>query len=96
LIGRVRLEAGREQEALSMIGERGAAMLQSMAGSKGGYWARTLDEGEVMEHSFWLFDSEANARSAERTFNTLRELAEAPAALIGVDVCEVVGQAPAR
>jgi hypothetical protein len=59
----------------------------------GGYWARTLDEGDIIQHSFWLFDSEENARAAEATFNTLRNMPEAPATFISVDVCEVLGQA---
>ena len=54
-----------------MIAERGVAMLQGMDGSAGGYWARTLSEGEIIQHSFWLFDAEENARTAEATFNRL-------------------------
>ena len=77
-----------------MVSERGVAMLQGMAGSEGGYWARTLVEGELIQHSFWLFDTERNARSAEETFNTLRDLQDAPAEFVSVDVCEVIGQAP--
>jgi hypothetical protein len=91
--GRVRLKAAREQEALAMIGERGVARLQAMAGSIDGYWARTLGEGEMIQHSFWLFDTERNARSDEATFNTLRDLPDAPAEFISVDVCEVIRHA---
>ena len=93
VIGRVEIKPGREDETLAMIGERGAAMLQGMPGSAGGYWARTLDAGDLIQHSFWLFDTEANARGAEATFTTLRDMPEAPAAFISVDVCEVIGQA---
>ena len=32
-------------------------MLQGMAGAAGGYWARSL-EGDMIQHSFWLFDTE--------------------------------------
>jgi hypothetical protein len=39
LIGRVKIKSGKEDETRSMIGERGVAMLQGMAGSAGGYWA---------------------------------------------------------
>ena len=56
LIGRVEIKPGKEEETRSMIGERGVAMLQGMAGSAGGYWARTL-EGDIIQHSFWLFDT---------------------------------------
>jgi len=59
----------------------------------GGYWARTLDAGDLIQHSFWLFDAEANARAGEATFNTLREMPDAPATFVSVDVCEIIGQA---
>ena len=93
VIGRVRIKPGREDEAFSMIRERGVDMLRGMAGAQGGYWARTVDGEELIQHSFWLFDEKEHARAAEATFNTLRELPEAPAALVAVDVCEIVGQA---
>ena len=90
VIGRVKIKPERADEALSMIEERGVAMLQGMAGSTGGYWARTL-EGDIIQHSFWLFDTEDNARAAEATFNTLRDMPDAPATFVSVDVCEVIG-----
>ena len=92
VIGRVTIKPGREDETLAMIGEHGVAMLQGMAGSAGGYWARSV-EGELVQHSFWLFDTEADARAAEATFNTLRDMPDAPATFLSVDVCEVVGHA---
>ena len=92
VIGRVAIKPGREDETLAMIGERGVAMLEGMSGSRGGYWARTV-EGELVQHSFWLFETEDEARAAEATFNTLREMPDAPATFVSVDVCEVVGQA---
>ena len=95
LIGRVRIKADRADEALTMLEQHGVAMLQGMTGSAGGYWARTL-EGDIIQHSFWLFDTEESARAAEATFNRLRDMPDAPAAFISVDVCEVIGQAPLR
>ncbi len=92
VIGRVELKPDREGEALAMISEHGVAMLQGMAGSTGGYWARNV-EGDLIQHTFWLFDTEANARAAEAMFNRLRELPDAPATFVSVDVCEVVGEA---
>ena len=89
VIGRVKIDPDRADEALAMIGERGVAMLKAMAGSTSGYWARTL-EGEIIQHSFWLFDTEENARGAEATFNRLRDMPDAPATFLSVDVCEVV------
>ena len=92
VIGRVTIKPGREDETLAMIGERGVAMLNGMAGSAGGYWARAV-EGELVQHSFWLFETEDDARAAEATFNALRDMPDAPATFMSVDVCEVVGQA---
>ena len=91
VIGRVKIKPGHSDETLAMIGDHGAAMLQGMTGSNGGYWARTVDSEDLIQHSFWLFDDEAHARSAEATFNTLRDMPEAPAIFVSVDVCEVVG-----
>lgn len=92
VVGRVELKPGRAEEALAMIGERGVAMLRGMPGAAGGYWARNL-AGEDIQHSLWLFDSEENARKAEATFRSLRDMPDAPATFVSVDVCEVVGQA---
>ena len=92
VVGRVKIKAGHEGETRSMIVERGVPMIQGMAGSAGGWWVRALD-GELIQHSFWLFDTEANARSAEATFSSLREMPDAPATFVSVDVCEVLGQA---
>ena len=92
VIGRVSINPDRADEAFSMISQFGVPMLQGMPGSAGGYWARSLD-GDLIQHSFWLIDNEADARSAEATFGRLREMPDAPATFISVDVCEVVGQA---
>ena len=93
VIGRVKIKPDRAEEALAMIGERGVAMLQGMPGSTGGYWARAVEDGDIIQHSFWLFDTEENARGAEATFNTLRDMPDAPATFVSVDLCEVIGQA---
>jgi hypothetical protein len=90
VIGRVEIKPGREAETLALIVERGFAMLNGMAGSAGGYWARSRESDTITQHSFWVFDTEENARAAEATFKTLRDLPEAPATFVSVDVCEVV------
>jgi hypothetical protein len=92
VIGRVELKPDRADEALAMLAERGAAMVQDMPGSSGGYRARNLD-GDDIQHSFWLFDSEENARQAAAKFTSLRDMPNAPATFVSVNVCEVVGQA---
>jgi hypothetical protein len=75
-----------------MLGERGIAMLQGMPGSAGGYWARNLT-GDLVQHSFWLFGTEESARAAELAFSQLRDLPDAPATFLSVEVCEIIGQA---
>jgi hypothetical protein len=92
VIGRVRIKPDQADEALALLTDRGKAMLQGMAGSAGGYWARSHADG-IIQHSFWLFDTEENARAAEATFNQLRDMPDAPATFISVDVCQIVGQA---
>ncbi len=92
VIGQVKIKPGRADETLAMIGERGIAMLQGMAGSAGGWWARSLGD-DIIQHSFWLFDTEENARAAEATFNQLRDMPDAPATFVSVEVCEIVGHA---
>ena len=93
LIGRVMIKAGHEEETLAMIERGGIAMVKGFPGSRGGYWARTVDGGDLVQHSFWLFDDEDGARAAESTYTRLRDMPDAPATLIDVDVCEVVGEA---
>lgn len=92
VIGRVKIKPDRADEALAMIGEKGVAMLRGMIGSAGGYWARRHGD-DIIQHSFWLFDTEENAWAAEATFNKLRDMPDAPATFISVDVCEIVGHA---
>ena len=93
VIGRVKIKPGHEQDTLAMIDGGGVAMVNGLPGSRGGYWARTVDGDELVQHSFWLFDGEAGARAAEATYQTLREMPDAPATFVSVEVCEVVGQA---
>jgi hypothetical protein len=92
VIGRVRIKPDHADETLAMIGEHGVAMVRGMAGSAGGYWARSGTD-EIIQHSFWLFDTEEDARAAEATFNMLRDMPDAPATFISVDVCDIVGHA---
>ncbi len=92
LIGRVTIKAGHEDETLEMIEQHGVAMVRGMAGSVEGYWARHLD-GDLVQDSFWLFETEEDARAAKATFEQLRDMPEAPATFVSVDVCEVVGHA---
>ena len=93
VVGRVKIKPGHEDETRAMIQNGGIAMVQGMTGSNGGWWSRSTDAGELIQHSFWLFDTEQNAKSAEATFLTLRDMPDAPATFISVDVSEVIGQA---
>jgi hypothetical protein len=91
LIGRVKIKPGHQDETRAMIIEHGVPMVQNMDGAAGAYWARTLN-GDLIQHSFWLFNNEQNARTAEATFTQLRDLPNAPATFISADVCEIVTQ----
>jgi hypothetical protein len=92
LIGRVTIKPGHEDETLDMIEQHGVPMVRGMPGAIGGYWARHLD-GDLVQDSFWLFETEEGARAAMATFERLRDMPEAPATFVSVDVCEVVGHA---
>ncbi len=92
MVGRVRIKPGHEDETLAMARDHGPALLADMSGSGSAYWARTLDDDAVIQHSFWLFETEADARAAETMFNSLRDMPEAPAEFVSADVCEVISQ----
>jgi hypothetical protein len=92
VIGRVRIHPGHEDETRDMIANHGIAALQGMAGWSSGFWSRSVNDGDLVQHSFWLFDTEEHAHSAAANFNILREMPDAPATFISVDVSEVVGQ----
>jgi hypothetical protein len=82
------LFAGREDEVLKLVKDRGEAMLRGLPGSRGGYWVRPL-AGDL-QHSFWLFDTEANARAAAEMFGK-GPPPGGPATLVSVELCKVVG-----
>ena len=91
LVGRVEIKPGHEEETATMAREHGPALVGGMSGSKLAYWARALDDrGCLIQHSFWLFETEEDARAAETVFSSLREMPEAPALFVSADVCEVI------
>lgn len=66
-----------------MIADNGVALIRGMAGAHHAYWSRPVDAApELIQHSFWLFDTEENARAAEVTFNSLRDMPNAPATFV--------------
>jgi hypothetical protein len=91
LVGRARIKSGHEEETAAMARDGGPALVGGMTGSKGAYWARPLDGGDaVIQHSFWLFETEGDARAAETVFNSLRDMPDAPAEFVSAEVCEVI------
>jgi heme-degrading monooxygenase HmoA len=93
LVGRVEIKPGHEEESAVMARERGPTLVGGMSGSKAAYWVRGLDDADkVIQHSFWLFEAEEDARAAETVFNSLRDMPEAPARFVSADVCEVIAQ----
>jgi len=76
-----------------MAREHGPALVGGMSGSTIAYWARAHDgRDKLIQHSFWLFETEEDARAAETVFTSLRDMPDAPAAFISADVCEVIAQ----
>jgi hypothetical protein len=91
LVGRVEIKPGHEDATATMARDHGPSLVGGMSGNRLAYWARALDErGNVIQHSFWLFETEEDARAAEAVFCSLREMPEAPASFISADVCEVI------
>ena len=91
LVGRVEIKPGHEDETAMMARDHGPDLVGSMSGNKLAYWARTVDDRhKLIQHSFWLFETEEDARAAEKVFSSLRGMPEAPADFISADVCEVI------
>jgi hypothetical protein len=93
LIGRVEIKRGHEDETAAMARDHGPGLVGGMTGSRSAYWARSVGEsGALIQHSFWVFDAEDDARTAENVFNSLRDMPAAPAVLISAEVCEVIAE----
>jgi hypothetical protein len=91
LVGRVEIKPGHEEVTAMMARDHGPSLVSGMSGNKAAYWARALDDhGNVIQHSFWLFETEEDARAAETVFCSLREIPEAPADFVSAEVCEVI------
>ena len=93
LIGRVRIKPGHEEATAAMAREHGPDLVRGMS-AQAAYWARPLEQtSDLVQHSFWLFETEADARAAETTFSSLREMPDAPAEFVSAEVCEVIAAA---
>ena len=93
LIGRVRIKAGHEEETAAMAREHGPGLVGGMSGSSAAYWARAVEaQDELIQHSFWLFETEEDARAGETVFCSLRDMPNAPAVFISCDVCQVISR----
>jgi hypothetical protein len=92
LVGVVCVKPGHEEEVAAMTREHGPGLVTGMNGSKAAYWARTVDTDDIFQHSLWLFELEADARAAETVFSSLRDLPDAPAVFVSVEVCELIAQ----
>jgi hypothetical protein len=90
VVGQVRIDTSREDEARKLLDEFVVPTTKEMAGFKGGHWARAVDADTG--HSMLLFDSEENARAAAA------RIAEGPppgaaATFVSATVCEVLAEA---
>ena len=94
VIGRVKIKPGNADETRAMITVQASPWSVAWWGLSGRLLvAEPRASGDLIQHSFWLFDTEENVRTAEATFNTLREMPEAPATFVSVEVSEIIGQA---
>jgi hypothetical protein len=90
VVGEVKVDAAREDEARKLLEELVLPTAKALAGFKGGYWARAQDSDAG--HSLLLFDSEENARAAA-TQMTEGPPPGGPVTFVSAKVCEVVAQA---
>jgi hypothetical protein len=94
VVGRVQIKPGHEDVTRQMIADHGVGMFREMSGAHHAYWSRPTDgPPQLVQHSFWLFDTEEDARAAAGTFATLRAMPDAPAVFVSCEVCEVIGEA---
>jgi hypothetical protein len=93
VVGQAKIEPGYEDEMQQAVAARGVTLLQRMAGSSGGWWYRTTHEGDLVQHSFWLFDTESHAQAAEEAYHEFRAGPLARTSLISVGVHEVFAHA---
>ena len=67
VIGRVEIKPGHEDETAMMAREHGPTLVGGMPGNKTAYWARAVDDrGKLIQHSFWLFETEQDASGRDR------------------------------
>jgi hypothetical protein len=90
VVGQVKIDTRREEEAKKLLDEMVLPTSKAMAGFQGGYWARAL--GSDSGHSLLLFDSEDHARAAAARMAE-GPPPDAPTTLVSATVCEVVAQA---
>ena len=72
VIGRVKIHPGHEDETLAMIVNGGVPMVRAMAGSSDGYWLRSTQQGDLIQHSFWLFSSRGGGEQTYAAPSMLR------------------------
>ena len=72
LVGRVRITPGHEEETAAMARAGGPALLASLSG-RAAYWVRTLDDNDATQHSFWLFETEAQVHPRTRDRASVRD-----------------------
>ena len=89
VVGQVKVDTTREGEARKILEEFTVPAARGLEGFDSGYWARAMDGDEG--HSFLLFDSEANARTAADRI-AQGPPPDAPVSFTSVSVCEVVAQ----
>lgn len=90
VVGQVKIDAGREDEARKLLEDFVLPNAKSLAGFQGGYWARAMD-GDA-GHSILLFDTEEHARAGAARISE-GPPPGAPVSVMSTTVCEVLAQA---
>ena len=90
VIGQVKIDASRADEAQRMLEELAVPNAKGFAGFQGGTWARTEDA--TSGHSLLLFDTARHAHDAAAALAGMPPPG-APAQFVSATVCEVLAQA---
>jgi len=90
VVGQVKIDRSREDEATKTLNEIVVPRAQQMAGFVGGTWCRALQDDRGI--SVLLFESEEEARAAAEQMRQ-GPPPGTPATFVSADVFEVVAQA---
>ncbi|MEX0684321.1 MAG: hypothetical protein WD904_12520 [Dehalococcoidia bacterium] len=91
VVGQVKVDASREDEARKALGEIVVPQAKSLSGFAGGTWLRAAQDDRGI--SVLLFESEEDARAAVERMRSQGPPPGTPATFVSADLFEVVAQA---